>query len=111
MIALGHYLYCLCGGSIADGEPARHFFALDFSSSLLNSSLTNSETERYPISGCSSRNCSIFSNNGLGILADEYPDMRATSMSSAKKSFVAYMSQFLNKGIRMWHICDTEVAA
>jgi len=87
--------------------------SLDFTSSsfLRRRSVRNSDTERYPRSGCSLMNFSASSNRGLGILGEPYLfDIYVANGMRKFNDYASYMSQCLNKSELLLHICNKEVA-
>ena len=80
--------------------------------SLRRRTLTSSDTDLYPSSGCSSRSFSASRNRGSGILAELYRfAMYVTYMTSKLKCYVTYMSQTINRSITLQHICNKRVRA
>jgi len=87
--------------------------SLDFTSSsfLRRRSVKNSDTDRYPSSGCSLMNFSASSNRGLGILGEPYLfDIYIADVMQEFNDYASYMSQCLNKSELLLHICNKEVA-
>ena len=87
--------------------------SLDFTSSsfLRRRSVRNSDTDRYPSSGCSLMNFSASSNRGLGIRGEPY--LFGIYVANGMRKFndyASYMSQLLNKSESLLHICNMEVA-
>ena len=88
-----------------------HFFDLISSNFLLNRSATNSDTDLYPNSGCSLINFTALSNRALGILGEPYFfDIQVKNEIHKFNGYATYLSQNINIGIILLHICNIRVA-